>query len=93
MKAIRAGNCGLVLVDSAASAATKKKYLSVCSHAGVRMAVLPENLLAEATGRPGVAMAILQGGLAERMMQMIPAQDREFQPMKSGNKCGGACVE
>lgn len=93
MKTIRAGSCGVVLVDGGASSATKNKYLGVCSNAGVRMAIIPENLLAEATGRPGIAMAVLSGGLAEQIVRILPAVDREGQPMKSANKCGGASVE
>lgn len=93
MKAIRAGHCCVVLVDNGASDATKSKYRGVCSAAGVRMEIIPENLLAEATGRPGVAMAVTAGGLGEQLSRIFSADSRTVEPMKSGNKCGGASVE
>jgi len=93
LKTIRAGNCGVLLVDEAASAATKKKYHDACSSKGTAMAIIPEGLLLDATGRPGVAMAIIKGGLAQQAQKLLQAQGLEIQPMKSANQCGGASVE
>lgn len=92
LKAIRAGNCGVLLLDSGASRATREKYRSACEHAGVTMGETPEGLLHEATGRPGVAMAVNKGGLAEQIKRILPTSASD-QPMKSANKCGGASVE
>lgn len=92
MKTIRAGNCGVLLLDSGASRATREKYHSVCRNAGVVLIETPEGLLHEATGRPGVAMAVNKGGLAEQIKRVLPAET-SGQPMKSANKCGGASVE
>ena len=92
MKTIRAGNCGALLLDSGASRATREKYHSVCKNANVVLIETPEGLLHEATGRPGVAMAVLKGGLAEQIKRVLPAATSD-QPMKSANKCGGASVE
>lgn len=98
LKTIRAGNCGVLLLDSGASRATQEKYYGACQHAGVAVALLPEGLLHEATGKPGVAMAVLKGGLANSMRQQlsVPAETtgiRKMKQNKSPNHSGGASVE
>ena len=92
LKTIRSGGCGVLLLDSGASRATRDKYRSACAHAGVMLIELPEGLLHEATGRPGVAMSVNKGGLAEQIKRALPAETSD-QPMKSAHKCGGASVE
>ena len=71
MKTIRAGNCGVLLLDEGASRATQEKYRGVCENASAEMVQLPEGLLHEATGKPGVAMAVLKGGLAAQIKQIL----------------------
>ena len=93
LKTIRAGSCGVILVDEGASQATKEKYRGACLHAGVTVAWLPEGLLYDATGRPGVAMAGLTGGLANQIRQQLRPTGQEMKPMKSANHSGGASVE
>ncbi len=98
MKTIRAGNCGVLLLDAGASKATQDKYHGACQHAGVELVQLPEGLLHEATGKPGVAMAVLQGGLAVQIRQQLsgPAETTGVRKMKhtnSPNHSGGASVE
>ena len=89
LKTIRAGSCGVILVDEGASQATKEKYRGACLHAGVTVAWLPEGLLYDATGRPGVAMAVpMKSGLAEQLKQLIT----ENTASKSANHSGGASV-
>ena len=89
LKTIRAGNCGVLLVDSGASPATKKKYHDACTNAGALMGMIPEGMLLDATGRPGMAMAIIKGGLAQQITRLLQAAD----PIQSANNCGGASVE
>ena len=86
MKTIRGGNCGVLLLDSGASTATQDKYRGVCANANTPMVELPEGLLHEATGKPGVAMAILKGGFANQVQQMM-------KPTNTVNHSGGASVE
>ena len=86
MKTIRAGNCGVLLLDEGASRATQEKYSGVCENAAVEMVRLPAGLLHEATGKPGVAMAILQGGFAKQVQQIMNSTD-------TVNHSGGASVE
>ena len=86
MKTIRGGNCGVLLLDSGASKATQEKYRGVCENAKTPLELLPEGLLHEATGKPGVAMAILKGGFANQVQQMM-------KPTDTVNHSGGASVE
>ena len=86
MKTIRGGNCGVLLLDSGASPATQDKYRGVCANANTPMVELPQGLLHEATGKPGMAMAILKGGFASQIQQMM-------KPTNTVNHSGGASVE
>jgi len=70
-KAIQSGQSTLLLVDGGASANTLKRYQDLCERAGVRMEVLPEGQMASATGRPGMAMAVLKGPLAYGMISVL----------------------
>lgn len=88
LKSIRAGQCGALLLDEGASAATKEKYRGVCERAGVPVIRLPEGMLREATGRPGVAMAVRSGGLAQQLIGLNDTITNE-----SANHGGGASVE
>ena len=89
LKSIRSGNCGVLLLDSSASPATQKKYRDACAHAGVTLGMLPEGMLLEATSRPGMAMAVIKGGLAQQITGLLDAAD----PIQSAKNCGGASVE
>ena len=98
MKTIRGGNCGVLLLDSGASKATQDKYRGVCDNAKTALALLPEGLPHEATGKPGVAMAVLKGGMAAQIQQLLSGPEksdgmRKMKPTKSVNHSGGASVE
>lgn len=88
LKAIRGGDCALLLLDAGASRATREKYAGSCAHHGVPLRLLPEGLLAEATGRPGVAMAVRSGGLANQLIQCLPGEGNDTEKIS-----GGASVE
>ena len=88
LKSIRVGQCGALILDEGASAATRAKYRSACERAGTTVIELPEGLLYEATGRPGVAMAVNQGGLADQLIGLVDIETNE-----SANHGGGASVE
>lgn len=89
LKAIRSGKCGVLLVDSGASAATQKRYRDACAFAGAEMRLIPAGMLLDATGRPGMAMAVAGGGLAQQIVALLHGAD----PVQSANNCGGASVE
>ena len=87
MKSVRRGKCAALLLDAGASENTLSRYRKTCEHAGVPYFILPEGLLWRATGRPGMAMALKPGGLAEQLIGLLSGQDREKQ-----DKVGGAVV-
>ena len=70
-KAIGTGECGILLTDADMSANTRKRYESACERNGTRMAELPAGLLEDATGRPGMAMAVRTGSFAEQMIRCL----------------------
>lgn len=88
LASIRSGQCGALLLDGGASAATKEKYRGACERATVTLIELPEGLLLEATGRPGVAMAVKKGGLSDQLIGLNPIETNEY-----ANHGGGASVE
>lgn len=90
LKSVRSGNCGLVLLDSGASRAARKKYRGACAHAGVPLRLLPRGLLGEATGRPGVAMALQSGGICQQLLTLLPETEEH---LDTDTICGGASIE
>lgn len=74
LKAVANQKCGVLLVDEGASEATKEKYRRVCARAQTPMAYLMEDQLYRATGRPGVAMAVNRGGLADKIVNLLSAK-------------------
>lgn len=88
LRQIRSGQCGALLLDGGASAATKEKYRAACERNGTALIELPEELLWEATGRPGVAMAVGKGGLSDQLVGLMNIVTNE-----SANHGGGASVE
>ena len=67
-KSLRGGQCGALLLDGEASEATREKYQALCERNAVPFIRLPEGMLEMATGRPGVAMAVRKGNLAEQIL-------------------------
>ena len=70
-KSVRKKEAACVLLDRAISEKSLDRYRSVCTHAGVPMYILPEELLWRATGRPGMAMAVRTGGLANQLIGLL----------------------
>ena len=66
-KALRNGTAGLLILDGEISEAAAEKYGRLCGKAGVREVRLRAGLLWEATGKPGMAMAVRKGGFAQKM--------------------------
>ena len=93
LKAVRTSQAGVALLDEGASAATKDKFLSACEHHGIPVHVVPQGLLQEATGRPGVTMTVAQGGLANQLRSLLEHQSLREQQINTENHCGGASVE
>ncbi len=70
MKLLRSGECGILLLDGEIAPAAEEKYRRLSERMSVPAISLPENLLEEATGRPGRAMAIRKGSFAEQMIRL-----------------------
>lgn len=71
MKLIRSGEGAVLLMDGGISGTTEDKYRGVCARHMVITATLREGLLEEATGKPGMAMAIRSGSLAEQVISCL----------------------
>ena len=74
-KLLESGKCGILLLDEAASANTRKRYESLCGRTGTRMAVLPEALIEDATGRQNIVMAVIKGGFAEQAERCLRTEN------------------
>ena len=70
-KAVSAGQCGILLADGDMSANTRKRYEEACGRTDTEMKTLPAGMLAEATGKPGAAMAVLKGSFAEQISRCM----------------------
>lgn len=71
MKALRAGQCAVLVTDAALSPSVKEKYAGVCQRANVPMAELPEGVLDTATGKSAMAAAIRKGSLGDSIRKLI----------------------
>ena len=91
LAAIRNGNCALLVLDEGASEATRKRYTDSCGHYGVPLRYLPEGLLSQSTGRPGVAMALSAGGLSQQLLSLLPEENAT--EGSEENISGGVCAE
>ena len=66
-KLIDSGKCGMILLDEEAGANTRKKYQELCARTGTPLAILPQGLMEEATGRDNRVAALRKGAFAEQM--------------------------
>ncbi len=66
-KALQSGKGGILLLDAGASANTLDRYRTLCGRTGHPMEILPEGLLALATGRPGAAMFVKESAFSEQI--------------------------
>ena len=64
---IESGKCGMILLDGEIGANTRKKYQELCERTSVPLAVLPQGLMEEATGRTNKVAALRKGAFAEQM--------------------------
>ena len=94
VKTLRAGGSTLLLLDGEASGNTRKKYEETCRRAGAELWMLPRGLLGAATGKPGVAMAVLEGSLAKQVVLRLTEVPEGVEKVNlSANNGGGARVE
>ena len=70
-RSVSDGRCGILLLDGDISGNSRKKYEELCERTGTRMELLPPGFLAEATGKPGAAMAVKEGSFSEQMISCL----------------------
>lgn len=71
MKALRGNQCDALVMDEAISDTVRRKYEGVCERAGTVCSVLPEGTIENATGKPGMAMAIRKGSLGKQIADLL----------------------
>lgn len=70
--AVRSGKAVVALLDAGASENAEKKLSDACKSHGVPLMRLPEELLAESTGKDGRMMgALTDRGFAEKIILLI----------------------
>lgn len=94
LSAIRAGKCGLLILDEGASGNARKRYTDACRHYRVPLAMAAAGLVEQATGKRGrMAAAVHTGGFAEQLRTALGAQIPGQTIEETANNCGGASVE
>jgi hypothetical protein len=73
-KLILQEGCGVLMLDAGASANTRERYERLCAAQETQMAVLPEGLIQEATGRSGAAMALRSGSFSEQVTSCLQTE-------------------
>lgn len=70
--AVRGGTAAGILLDEAASANTRKRFTDACAYRNLPCYLLPADLLAQATGKPGRKVAAMKtGSLAEQLKKTL----------------------
>ncbi|MBQ9696494.1 MAG: ribosomal L7Ae/L30e/S12e/Gadd45 family protein [Oscillospiraceae bacterium] len=94
LKNVRNKQCVCLLLDGGASPNTVDRYESACTRAGVPLFTLPPGLLGAATGKPGMAMAMKPGGLANQLMGLLTPLEAEESAGESEKQenIGGAAL-
>ncbi len=76
-QAIKKRKAALIIVDEAASANTQKSVKDACRHYKVPMEIASAGLLGKAIGKPGrMVCAITQGGLADKLIQLMQEHNK-----------------
>lgn len=64
---IGSGMCGMILLDGGIGPNTKQRYQELSERTGIPLAVLPQGLIEEATGRDNMVAALRKGAFSEQM--------------------------
>ena len=75
LKAVREKTAGVLVADEALSGPSLEKYGRACREHGVPLVLAPEGLVAEATGRPAMAVAVTDAGLAKQVLTRAGGTD------------------
>ena len=71
LKALRAGQAALLILDDGISEKSAEKLERVCEREKIPRVRLAKGLLEQATGRPGMAMSVRSGSFAEQMIRCL----------------------
>ena len=66
---IRAGKCGVLLLDGGAGSKTRKRAEELCERNGTPLRILPEGMIGEATGRDNMVLALQKGSFADKALE------------------------
>ena len=66
---IRAGKCGVLLLDGGAGPNTRKRAEDLCERNGTPLRILPEGMIEEATGRDNMVLALQKGSFADKALE------------------------
>ena len=76
--AIRRGQAQLILIDGAASQATKKAFFSACAYHSIPIRLTDADALGQAIGKPGRRIAVITDGkLAQKLADMLPEAETD----------------
>ena len=80
--AIRRGQALLILIDGAASQATKKSFENACAYHSIPIRLTDADALGQAIGKPGRRVAVITDGkLAQKLADMLPEPETEHPAM------------
>ena len=77
LKTLRSGQAGILLLDSGISENADAKYSQICRREGIPFCRIPEGMILDAAGKPGMAMAVRKGGFAEQIASCIDGESPE----------------
>ncbi len=69
--AVRGGKAAILLMDGEISPLSAERYEKACEREHIPVFMIPAGLLEEATGRPGMAMAVKPGGFADQIRSLF----------------------
>ena len=79
--AIRRRQAELVLLDGAASQATRKAFQDACAHYSIPIRLTDAEELGWAIGKPGRRVAVITDGkLAKKLAEMLPEPTEDGRP-------------
>lgn len=72
---IRAGKCGILLIDGEAGPNTRKRATELCAGTHTPMKMLPSGMIEDATGKSCMVIGLKTGGFADEILRIIPDKE------------------
>ena len=67
---IKAGKCGVLLVDEQAATNTREKAEALCRQSGIGMILIPEGIISSYTGKSSMILAVKRGSFAGEIIRL-----------------------